>query len=185
MPSLAHAAVTGNHSLGKVINAEPTTVCLNCQKNINVNGNHSLGTGTSHALGASSSNQVVFIGSNLNINGNGDGALPIDSTVLAASGVSSFNNLDPSLVDDADLAPYDTVVLMVVSPEMKGTTATLLGPSKTALVNFVANGGKMIIYDREAKSNDYTWLPYQFTTNNPGPTGILGGTLSVADEDRW
>jgi hypothetical protein len=53
---------------------------------------------------------------------------------------------------------------------------------KTALVNFLATGHKLIIYDSECAPQDYSWLPYPFTTNNPGAQGAQG-TLTIVEEN--
>ena len=85
--------------------------------------------------------------------------------------------------------PCDTLVLNVGSPTMGCTTATLTAPEKASLVTFVQNGGKLIIYESECPTNDYTWLPVplQFTTYNPGahgdvcPAGSGCGATIVVD----
>ncbi|KAF5428323.1 MAG: hypothetical protein C5S41_00360, partial [Candidatus Methanomarinus sp.] len=59
---------------------------------------------------------------------------------------------------------------------------TLSGPAKADLVSFVGNGGKLIIYDSECSAQDYSWLPYPFTTNNPGAMGAHG-TLTIVEDN--
>jgi len=51
---------------------------------------------------------------------------------------------------------------------------------KSTLVTFVHNGGKLIIYDSECPSQDYSWLPFPFTTANPGPEGQTGQMTIIA-----
>jgi hypothetical protein len=93
-----------------------------------------------------------------------------------------FTAMLPADVNAASLAPYDTAVLNVASRAMQGTTATLSTTQKQALVDFVANGKKLIIYDSEVRPGaDYSWLPYAFTTNNPGAMGAQG-TLNVIED---
>jgi hypothetical protein len=94
----------------------------------------------------------------------------------------SFSNLDPSNVNSATLALYDTVLLNIASYEMQCDVDTLSGPAKAALVSFVGNGGKLIIYDSECSAQNYNWLPYPFTTNNPGQMGAQG-TLTIVEEN--
>jgi hypothetical protein len=55
--------------------------------------------------------------------------------------------------------------------------------AKAAILQFVNNGGKLIIYDSECPSVDYSWLPYNFSTNNPGPQGYYSGTLYIVEEN--
>jgi len=70
---------------------------------------------------------------------------------------------------------YDTVLLNVAgSSGMSCNMNNLSANAKTALVNFVSQGGKLIIYDSECVAQNYSWLPYTFTTNNPGARGAQG-----------
>jgi Ca2+-binding RTX toxin-like protein len=96
-----------------------------------------------------------------------------------------FANLDPASVSTANLSPFDTVVLNVASREMNCDTATLSATAKTDLVSFVGGGHKMVIYDSECAAGagaDYSWLPFPFTTNNPGGAGAFG-TLTIVEEN--
>lgn len=95
----------------------------------------------------------------------------------------NFVNLAPAAVNPGSLANVDTVVLNVASSEMACTTNTLSLIAKADLNNFVANGGKLIIYDSECQVVDYTWLTYSFLTSNPGPIGFTGGTLTIVEEN--
>ena len=129
------------------------------------------------ALANSQSVNVAIIGSPNVVNG---GYLPTDSGITGLG--ITFTNLAPANVNAASLAAYDTVVLNVASPEMGETTATLTAQAKADLAAFVGNGGKMIIYDSECPSVDYSWLPFPFTTNNPGQMGAQG-TLTIVEEN--
>lgn len=122
---------------------------------------------------ATQSVNVAIIGSPGVING---GTLP-----TAVSGIT-FTDLSPANVNTTNLAPFDTVVLNVASPEMACTTGTLSVQAKTDLVAFVDNGNKLIIYDSECPTADYTWLPFSFTTSNPGQMGATG-TLIIKEEN--
>lgn len=107
------------------------------------------------------------------------GTLPTSGGDLAAF---TFTNLAPASVSTANLATYDTVVLNVASAEMGCTTNTLSAAGKADLVTFVATGKKMIIYDSECAASDYSWLPFPFTTNNPGAQGA-NGVLTDLEEN--
>jgi hypothetical protein len=125
---------------------------------------------------------VAIIGSPAVMNG---GTFPIngvDPTSNLDFSSFTFSNLDPSNVNSQNLASYDTVLLNVASYEMGCDINTLSGPAKADLVSFVGNGGKLIIYDSECSAQDYSWLPYPFTTNNPGPCGAHG-TLTIVENN--
>ena len=67
----------------------------------------------------------------------------------------TFTNVALSQINSATLAQYDTVVLMEVE------TSALSAAQKAAIVQFVTNGGKLIIHDAdETMENDYSRLPY-------------------------
>ena len=121
---------------------------------------------------------VAIIGSPGVING---GTFPTTG-VVGELGDFTFTNLAPSNVDSTHLAAYDTVLLNVASSEMGCNVNTLSAGAKTDLVTFVNNGGKLIIYDSECQAQDYSWLPYSFTTNNPGAMGATG-TLTITEEN--
>lgn len=65
---------------------------------------------------------------------------------------------------------------------MDCVVGTLSASSEADLAAFVSGGGKLIIYDSECPEQDYSWLPYPFTTSNPGAMGG-NGTLTIAEED--
>jgi len=127
---------------------------------------------------AGQSVDVAMVGSSDVING---GNLPV---VTPPAGLADFNfsDLDPANVNGTNLADFDTVVLNVASEEMDCETGTLSADAKTALVSFVQAGGKLIIYDSECPPNDYSWLPFPFTTANPGQMGGYG-TLTIVEEN--
>jgi hypothetical protein len=124
------------------------------------------------------SGDVAVIGSSGVING---GGLPT-APPPAGLGDFSFSDLDPADVNGTNLADFDTVVLNVASEEMDCETGTLSAGAKTALVSFVQAGGKLIIYDSECPPNDYSWLPFPFTTANPGQMGGYG-TLTIVENN--
>jgi hypothetical protein len=57
------------------------------------------------------------------------------------------------------------------------------GPNFEANIEaFVSNGGKLIIWDSECTSTDYSRFVYPFTTSNPGAAGAMG-TLTDVEEN--
>ncbi len=54
-----------------------------------------------------------------------------------------------------------------------------------AINQWVAAGGKLIIYDSDEcnHSVDYSWLPYPFTTDNPGAQGSTNGEFKIVADD--
>jgi hypothetical protein len=110
-----------------------------------------------------SSSDVVFIPSRTTGHG---GSMPYLGAAYAGF---TFSTMGWTSVSAASLAAYDTVVLMVPSASIPLTTT-----QESDLVAWVSAGGKLIIYDSESASGvgvDYSWLPYPFTTRNPGAMG--------------
>jgi hypothetical protein len=117
------------------------------------------------------------------------GELPIGGVINSSvAGTLDFTAFNFTLVPVADvnatnLAAYDTVFLNVGDDEDFDCNVDALSASqKTDLANFVAGGNKLIIYDSECSSQDYSWLPYPFTTNNPGAQGAVG-TLTIVEDN--
>jgi hypothetical protein len=79
-------------------------------------------------------------------------------------------------------AGCDTVLLNVCSAGMGCTTAGLSSAEKSALVSFVGDGHKLIIYDSECPGVDYSWLPAPFSSA-PLNTGAAAGTVSVVEDN--
>jgi hypothetical protein len=121
---------------------------------------------------------VAIIGSAGSLNG---GTLPT-SGPAGELGDFTFTNLAPAAVSTASLTAFDTAVLNVASSQMACSTGTLSASAKSALVSFVNGGSKLIVYDSECAATDYTWLPFPFTTNNPGARGAFG-TLTDLEEN--
>lgn len=110
------------------------------------------------------------------------GCLPVSGPV-GELGDFHFSPMLPSAVSAASLVPYDTAVLNVASYAMHCNTNTLTDVQRQALVDFVGEGKKLIIYDSECTGTiDYSWLPYPFTTANPGAMGAPG-TLWVVEDN--
>jgi len=92
------------------------------------------------------------------------------STTDSAFDKFSFTNVPIANVNATTLANYDTVVLVTVCDPINETTAS----QRTDIINWVNNGGKLIIYDSECLWNDtidYSWLPCNATTYCPGALG--------------
>jgi len=102
------------------------------------------------------------------------GQMPISGTVSGMPGDSfdrfTFVNVPLASITAQTLHHFDTVVLMQVS------TDDLSATQRATLVQFVIDGGKLIIHDSdETESNNYSWLPY------PGRIG--GGCSNCASRN--
>ena len=136
-------------------------------------------------IGAATVDTNCNSGANVVING---GCLAVDTTGALAG--LKFSGMATSAVSLSNLnaGAYDTAVLNVASSGMNCNTGTLTSSQKSDLVNFVGQGKKLIIYDSEcqgsgaSQSLDYSWLPYPFTTANPGAQGAQG-TLNIVEND--
>ncbi len=94
-----------------------------------------------------------------------------------------FTAMAPGAVSASSLTAYDTAVLNVASTGMYCNTTNLNPTQKQAIIDFVAAGKKLIIFDSECwTAQDYNWLPFPFTTNNPGAMGAHG-TLTIVEEN--
>jgi hypothetical protein len=145
-----------------------------------------LALSASPAWAASSSGKVALIpgaGPNPPAGVTGqDGIMPTSQNVSGRTDQSfnkfSFTNVSLSQITPAELAQFDTVALIQVS------TGALSPGAKSALAQFVANGGKLIIHDAdETHNNDYSWiLPGSSTTQVgagcPG-CGLTSGSAQI------
>lgn len=125
-----------------------------------------------HAKATLTSTNVAFVPSPSGAMG---GTLPTTDPAFAAF---TFTNVPWASVTAANLASYDTVVLMIYS------SANLNASQKTDLLNWVNGGGKLIIYDSESPSVDYSWLPYPMTTKNPGPKGYSVAPIVFVEDNK-
>ncbi len=143
--------------------------------NVVIIGGANLETSSPCNSGATYANGMTFTGG---------GCLPVVGPP-GELGDFAFTAMIPSAVSAASLAPFDTAVLNVASQDMRCDTATLSAQQRAALVAFVAAGKKLIIFDSECEPGpvDYSWLPYPFTTANPGAQGAQG-TLTIVEENR-
>jgi hypothetical protein len=104
----------------------------------------------------------------------------------------TFTDLNPNTIADGNVPDpitaggYDTVVLMLMDfGYYYPTFATLWADSdfSSRILNFVNNGGKLIMYTSETYVSDYSTFVYPFTVDTPGQTGNYGGTLvNIADD---
>jgi hypothetical protein len=113
----------------------------------------------------STSNKVALIPQNGPVPASGpDGIMPISAYVTGRPAESfeqfSFSNVALDQITTNRLSQFDTVALIQVK------TSDLTASAKSALAQFVASGGKLIIYDSDETSlNDYSWLlPGPYTT---------------------
>lgn len=109
------------------------------------------------------------------------GCLPV-SGPAGELGDFTFTPMSPGAVNAANLDLFDTAVLNVASYAIHCNTGIFSAQQKADLVNFVASGHKLIIYDSECPTQDYSWLPFPFTTANPGARGAHG-TLTVVEDN--
>jgi len=136
------------------------------------------------ATAASSSQDVAIIGDPVVSNG---GTFPTSG--FPGGSIFNFTNMGVSEINAANLTKFDTVLLNMASRRYSsydgcGCNAdNIPTQAKADLVQFVYNGGKMIIYDSECSAIDYSWLPYSMNTTNPGATGSHSGTLTIVEEN--
>ena len=145
---------------------------------------------------AQSSNVVIIGGTTLDANcwcgygtdancmdSTGGGCLPV-SGLVGELGDFTFTPMAPSAVSATSLALYDTAVLNVASNAMACDTNNLSSTAKVDLIAFVASGKKLLIFDSECYPGpvDYSWMPFPFTTSNPGAMGAQG-TLTIVEDN--
>jgi hypothetical protein len=148
------------------------------------------------------SKDVVIIGGSTLDSGVGCGSVvaPSDANVMNAtyggclnlsnvSGLTGFEKFNftpmmPANVSAANLTAYDTAVLNIASAAMACNTNNLSAQAQADLKAFVESGKKLIIFDSECYPGpvNYSWLPYPFTTANPGAMGAHG-TLTIVEEN--
>lgn len=112
----------------------------------------------SSAMALSASRNVLLIPGPGPVPADGpDGIMPTTTSVAGRPSESfgnfNFTSLGNNPITLATLSTYDTVALIQVR------TKNLSAQDRTALAQFVANGGKLLIHDSdETSANDYTWL---------------------------
>lgn len=92
----------------------------------------------------------------------------------------TFERISLDDLSAATLANYDTLVLSQVCNIAQQPQSRL-----QEIVAWVKAGHKLIIYDSDECSAavDYSWLPYPFTTDNPGARGSTRGQLEIVAND--
>ncbi len=125
------------------------------------------GTGRSNVLVLESSDQSLY---------------PVGDKASDARG-THFDIEGAALLEPSQLPKYSTVLLNGVCDASK----FLSPPVALALTNWVAAGHKLMIYDADMCSQvtSYAFLPYAFTTNNPGATGSKGDRLIEVENDQF
>jgi outer membrane protein OmpA-like peptidoglycan-associated protein len=101
----------------------------------------------------------------------------------AAKGVPglSFTRLPAGLLDPAVLAKYQAVMLNGICKP-----ATFLSQGQiSGLLSWVQAGHKLLIYtaDMCGGGSDFTFLPYPFTSSNPGAAGATSHNLIEVEND--
>lgn len=103
----------------------------------------------------------------------------------------TFTDLAINQIDAINLQRFDTLVFSQVCDIATALTAD----QKAAIVNWVGNSGKLILYDSDVCGGlglfglgssfavDYSWLPYPFVTDNPGGRGSSKGILTIVAND--
>jgi hypothetical protein len=88
----------------------------------------------------------------------------------------TFTNVPWAEVTAANLTNFDIVVLLI---DGGASNPPLNASQSSELIDWVGNGGKLIIYDSEEQLPDdyYSWLPYAFNTSAPGAVGGFQGTI--------
>jgi outer membrane protein OmpA-like peptidoglycan-associated protein len=97
-------------------------------------------------------------------------ARPLDRYRIVPEPVGLF---DPQM-----LGGYQTVVLSAIC----NANAVLTKTQTEALTDWVYSGGKLIIHDSDdCTQTDYSFLPYQFASSNPGHHGASGSKLILVE----
>lgn len=82
--------------------------------------------------------------------------------------------------DPQVLAGYQTVVLSSIC----NASSVLTKTQTQALTDWVYSGGKLIIHDADdCTQTNYSFLPYAFTTSNPGKNAARGSNLILVESD--
>jgi hypothetical protein len=118
--------------------------------------------------------QVAIVPDPTHTNG---GTLP---TTDAAFANFTFTDLPWENVTAGNLTTYSIVVLVI---DDAASNPVLTPQQASDLMNWVNAGGKLIMYDSEMSTIDYSWLVYPFTTNNAGAMGASGELTYLEDND--
>jgi outer membrane protein OmpA-like peptidoglycan-associated protein len=82
--------------------------------------------------------------------------------------------------DPQMLSGYQTVVLDAIC----NASSVLTKTQSQALTDWVYSGGKLVIHDADdCTDTDYSFLPYAFTSSNPGPHAAPSNNFVLVDSD--
>ncbi len=145
-------------------------------ENVVIVGGTTLDTGNCAGSGSQANNMGYTYG----------GCLPVNGSA-GELGDFKFSAMAPSAVSAVSLSSYDTIVLNMASSSIACNPNSLSDQSKADIIAAVGTGKKLIIFDSECTAPgggglDYSWLPYPFTTANPGAMGA-SGTLTIVEEN--
>lgn len=105
-----------------------------------------------------------------------------EGEVLLCAG-RAFEELPLEALTAANLARFDTVALI----QACDVNTVLTAQQKADLLAFVGAGHKLIIWDSECDEPvpDYSWLPFPFTSSNPGAQGAPAACedLTIVEEN--
>jgi len=115
-------------------------------------------------------NRVALVPNGISTHG---GGLPTSDSAFTNF---TFTDLPWANVTAGNLTNFDIVVLLIDSDK---PAVPPLTPSQASDLNaWVNNGGKLIIYDSEETTSDYSWLIYPFNTSAPGAQGAHSGVIT-------
>ena len=105
------------------------------------------------------------------------GLWPIEDTALPGY---TYTRIYAPMLDRSMLAGQDMAILN----GMCDPTPYMSKPQTDALLQWVQAGHKLLIYDADmCQKSAYAFLPYPFTTSNPGAKGASGDRLIVVESD--
>jgi outer membrane protein OmpA-like peptidoglycan-associated protein len=109
------------------------------------------------------------------------GLYPLGDSANDAVGIH-FDREEAAMLTPSDLAQYPTIMLNGLCIP----TDFLSAPIGAALANWILAGHKLLIYDADMCNHNvvYPFLPYQFTSNNPGAQGAKGNRLIEVENDQ-
>lgn len=135
-----------------------------------------------YAVTHNSSSSVVVLNNNGTPSG-GVSAGVFPTSAITGAGYSVTFKAASTVNSLADLGGADTVVFW------EFCTIGSYGNTQNAIISFLQNGGKLIIWDSDACSSpNYSFLSAvgaQFTISSPGQTGSSGGSLTINENNDF
>ncbi len=129
----------------------------------------------------SSSNVVVVNQQGTAAAGGSAGDFP--TTAVAGAGYTVTFKAASAVNSLADLGSADTVFFW------EFCTISSFPNTESAVISFLQNGGKLIIWDSDAcLTPDYSFLSAvgaQFTISSPGQTGSFGGSITINENNNF